>query len=67
MNDWNMIDIICLKLRDLVWISLLFLYDIMNHLYKSMPEFIKKNNIVKIINKIFIDIFKQKMMYCLCI
>jgi hypothetical protein len=67
INDWGIIDAFVLKFRDIVWIFILFIYDILTNIISIIPDCLKKNNILMDINKILIRLIKDKMIYTMCI
>jgi hypothetical protein len=67
MNNWGIIDLFTLKMRDFIWIFILFIYDILMNIYSIVPECLFKNNILLDINKMIIRIIKDKLIYCMCI
>lgn len=67
MNDWGIIDLFTLKMRDLIWIFILFIYDILMNISSMIPDCLIKNNILLDINKMIIRIIKDKLIYCMCI
>lgn len=67
INDWGIIDSLILKMRDLIWVFILFIYDILMNIFTILPECLIKNNILLDINKMIMRMIKDKLIYCMCI
>ena len=67
MNDWGVIDTIIFKMRDMIWILILFIYDILINVFSIIPDCLTKNNILLDINKMIMRMIKDKLIYCMCI
>lgn len=67
INDWGIIDLLILKMRDFIWIFILFIYDILMNIFPMVPECLFKNNILLDINKMIMRMIKDKLIYCMCI
>lgn len=67
MNNWGIIDMFILKMRDLIWVFILFIYDILMNVSSAIPECLIQNNILLEVNKMIIRVIKDKLIYCMCI